>query len=254
MPVFPRISGQVGSPIDLNVTFYRNGVAADPFAIRRIDIYAQSVVEENLVAQVIIPEPDETGYPLPLTSSGPGEFNLEFDVPCDFEDGIVYLDVWRFIGIDCDVTGLDLDDEDVWQESCHRFYIFSDSCFVDDMLIIPRFDFEPLDFRVRKEEIRTIEVGIMPLPLYDFNYNQIMPIIPQFKPFIQVETEQCEIVVPWTAGKMGVRQGSYRANPWNAQFTFDFSGFLRGSYLYKVRVDLPNGERRVSKPFRFSVE
>lgn len=272
---FPRISAQIGSPVDLNVIFLRNGVPTDPFAIRRIDIFASAARDENLVAQIILPEPTDPSYPSPLVrpllvddtieveddcpdetaaTAAAGHFSLIFDIPCDFEDGIIYHDVWYFIPVDCgEPTGFDFDDESLWQSQCNRFFVFSDGCFVDDQLIIPRFAFEPLDFRLRKGEIRTIEVGIMPLPLYDFDFNRIMPIIPQFKPHITIETDQCEILVNRVPGRMGLRQGSFRTNPFNAQFTLDTSTFLKGTYVYRVEVDLPNGETRISDDFRLSI-
>ncbi len=241
-----RLSARIGSPVDLNVQFLRNGVLEDPFAIRRVDIYVDKVIEENLLAQILVPDPDETGYPLPIVRSSVGTFNLDFDIPCDFQGNRSYFDVWRYIGSEECGAGTDLDDESLWQFECNKFFAFPDGFFVDDGTIIPRFGFEPLDFKMFKPEVRTIEVGFMPLPLYDFDYNRIMPLIPQFRPFITIETEKCEVIVPRTEGRMGCRQGTYRANPFVAQFTLDTSAFLKGTYLYQVHIDLPNGETRVS--------
>ena len=63
--VFSRLSGRTGNLIGLNVTFSRNGVLANPFALRRVDIYKQSVSDDNLVAQILFGTPDDTGYPAP---------------------------------------------------------------------------------------------------------------------------------------------------------------------------------------------
>ena len=84
----PRVSGRTGQPIALNVRFFRNGVAADPFAIRRVKIYRSAVADENLIAEIPFLFPGEEDYPSPaiqdVDSNGdpiPGAFTLIFEVP-----------------------------------------------------------------------------------------------------------------------------------------------------------------------------
>ncbi|MEM3000623.1 MAG: hypothetical protein QXU32_00645 [Nitrososphaerales archaeon] len=258
----PRISARTGGTVALEVTFYRNGVPTDPYAIRRIDIYEGSEKPENLVAQVPIPYPGSTDYPYPLVrtldSSGdplPGVFTLLFDIPPDFNAPSAYVDVWRFIGSDPGVTGsdTDLDNEAFWLSQCNRFWVFKDSFYVDDGLIVPRIGFEALDKVFRKPEIRTLEVGLIPLPLYDYDYNRIAPIIPQLKAAITIETENNEILIDKAPCKIGIRQGSYRTNPFTVQYKLDTSNFLVGTYVYRIVLQLPNGETRVSESMRFTI-
>jgi len=248
----PRISAAIGSTVALDATFFRNGVPTNPYAIRQVDIYVESAVPENLVATIPIPPPTDPSYPSPLINTGPGEFSLEFDIPCDFEANGTYIDVWRFIGTDTCV-GSDIDDMSVWQEKCLKFFVFPEGFFLDDGLTVLRFGFEPLDFKLRKGEVRTIEVGIMPLPLYDFNFNCIFPLIPQLKPFISFETDQCEMLVDKAPGRIGLRQGTFRTNPFTAQFTIDTNAFIKGTYIYRVCIDLPNGESRISDDMRLTI-
>lgn len=256
-----RLNARVGQIVTLDATFYSNGIPTDPYAIRRIDIYADSVKEENLLAQVPISDPTDTNYPSPLTQveDCPGYYQLAFEVPCDFPTCKMYFDVWRFIGEEdgCVIgsgSELDLDDETKWQSEPNQFWVFAESYYLDDGLVTPRFGFEPLDFKLRKGEVRTIEIGIQPLPLYDFDFNRIAPLLPQMIPAIRIETDQNELIVDWTNGKMGLRQGSFRSNPFVAQFTLDTNNFLIGTYTYRVRLALPNGESRISQDLRFSVQ
>ena len=256
----PRVSAHTGGTVALEVIFYRNGVPTDPYAIRRVDIYEGSEKPENLVAQIPIAYP--TDYPSPLirsvNGSGdelPGVFTLEFDIPGDFTAPSAYVDVWRFIGPDPGLDGsdTDLENESFWLAQCNKFWVFKDSFYVDDGLVVPRFGFEALDKVFRKPEIRTLEVGIMPLPLYDYDYNRIAPIIPQLQPTITIETENCEILVDAAPCRMGVRQGTYRTNPFTVQYRLDSSTFLVGTYVYRITLGLPNGESRVSENLRFTI-
>ena len=250
---FPRISGRTNASIALSVTFYRGGVPEDPFAIRRIDIYEGNEKTENLVAQIPIPEPSESGYPAPLIPGpGPGQFTLIFDVPADFNAPSGYVDVWRFIGTDPG-TGADLDDETKWFASCNRFYLYPDGFYVDDGLVVYRFGFEALDKIFKKPEVRDLEVGLMPLPLYDFDFNRVAPIMPQLKAFITIETEHCERLVDNQPCRIGIRQGSFRTNPFNVQYRVDTTSFLVGTYKYRITLELPNGTKLVSDDFRLTI-
>lgn len=275
----PRIAGRAGQQIDLNVTFFNNGAPADPLAIRRIDIYKGSIKDENLVAQVTIVQPDDPSYPYPLkreeggvvtdTNSGvsPGVYHYIFDVPSTFEVPDIYFDVWRFIGsadigtgaINTGGTGPegtypDWDDESHWLSKCNRFWLYADDWYVDDGLVVPRIGFEPIDVRLKKPEIRTVEVGMMPLPLYDFDQS-LLNVIPRLTATVHIETENCEVIEGYDAApcRIGVRQGTYRSNPFTVQFTVNTANFFIGSYKYRITLTLPNGETRVSDEFRLTV-
>jgi len=253
--LFPRISARTDNPVGLNVTIRRNGIATDPFALRRIDVYFQSVKDDNLVAQIVFGLPGSTGYPSPAIVSDIGQFVVEFQVPKTFKEGI-YFDVWRFVGTEPDsLSGFDFDDESLWISQCNKFFVFADGWYLDDGLITPRFAFEPLDSRFRKGEVRNLEVGIMPLPLYDFDHARVGPLMPQICPFITVETEEGEVLTGLEKApcKMGLRQGTYRANPYVVQCLLDTSLFLKGTYVYRITLELPNGETRISEPLRFTI-
>lgn len=255
--LFPRISAKTGQPVGLNVTFRQGGMNKDPFALRRIDIYQQSVKDENLVAQIVFDTPDAAGYPAPAVPNPlrDGDFTVPFDVPDTFKEGI-FFDVWRFVGSEPDnISAFDFDDESLWISQCNKFWVFQDCWFLDDGLVTPRFDFEPLDRDFRKGELRNLEVGIMPLPLYDWDQNRIGPMIPQICPFITVETEEGEILegLEKAPCQIGLRQGSYRTNPYVVQCPLDTSKFLKGQYRYRITMELPNGDTIISKPFRFRI-
>jgi hypothetical protein len=261
---FPRVSGRLGSQLDLNITFYKNGVPADPFAIRLVQIYKSSVQQENLIAEFPILDPDETGYPSPLTREydannniKPGVFHLIWDVPTQ---GIptpdIFFDVWSYIPEEPDsASDLDavLDDETRWQRCCNEFWLLPDGFYCDSGLTNIRFGFEPIDVKFNQPEVRTLEVGLTPLPLYDFEYNKVAPIIPHLRAFITLRTENCELLVDREPMRIGLRQGTYRSNPFVLQYTFDSNRVLKGTYQYQVAVCLPNGESRVSKFFSLQV-
>ena len=275
----PRISGRTGHVVDLRTTFYQNGVPTDPFLIRRVDIYQSCEKPENLVAS--IPIDPGSGYPSPLLreASGtvgacgtepppgvlPGVFILPFLIPEDFRAPQVYVDVWRFLGADPGSAGIGtdpdliygnqdpLEDDALWISQSNKFYVFPDSFFGDDGLVVPRLGFEALDKVFYKPEVRTLEVGIMPLPLYDFDYNRVAPIIPHLQAFITIETDNAEVLVNNAPCRIGIRQGSYRANPFTVQYTLNTNNFLIGTYQYRINVMLPNGETRVSAPFRLTI-
>ena len=253
--VYNRLSARAGQPVNLNAMVTRNGIPSDPYALRRIDIYFQSVAEENLQAQILFGLPGSTGYPLPAVITSTGEFNVEFIVPTSFQQGI-YFDVWRFVGDEPeDVSTFDFDDEDEWISQCNKLWVFPDGWYLDDGLITPRFAMEPLDNRFSKGTIANLEVSIMPLPLYDYDRSRIGPMIPQISSFITIETDAGEVLsglekAPCT---IGLRQGTYRSNPYVVQCMLDTSGFLKGTYVYRITLELPNGEVRISEPFRFKI-
>lgn len=282
----PRISARTGGVVNLNVTFYRDGVPFDPCLIRHIDIYEGSEKPENLVAT--IPIDPGTGYPSPLlrvydlnptgacgTAPDPngtplvGQYILPFLVPTTFRAPQAYIDVWRFIADDCGSVDIGTepippvdqdpcdrfspDTPDNWLSVSNKFFVFQDGIFGDDGLVVPRLGFEALDKIFKKPEIRTLEVGIMPLPLYDFDFNRIAPLIPRLRATITIETDSYEILVKDAPCRIGIRQGTYRANPFTIQYTLNTNTFLVGTYQYRITVFLPNGETRVTDPFRLTI-
>lgn len=270
---YPRISGRKGSTIRLNVAFYANGVPADPYAITRIDIYQNTVATENLVAQVDVLPPDDPLYPAPLVrvsdtddsvccgDAGPGRYYYDLDVPDSFEAPEIYIDQWHFIGDELVAsTGstVDVTDETLWDSQCNNFYVApSNTWYIDDCLIVPRFEFEALDKDIVKPEIRTIEVGIMPLPRYDYDYNRIAPLLPQLNATISIfpaSSGRCDAVVDDAVMCVGYRQGAHRSDPFVFRYTLDSSSMQRGTYTYYVTLHLPNGETRVSKPMHLTIQ
>lgn len=264
----PRISGRLGQPLDLNITFYRNGIPTDPFAIRQVAIYKSAVQPENLIAVFPITYPFDPNYPAPLSresngSSGfkPGVFHLFWDVP---KFGIpvpdIFFDVWSFIEDNPDAGSggtvgnteataeeeQELNDESRWISCCNEFWLYPDGTFCDDGLTNIRLGFEAIDVKFNQPEVRTLEIGITPLPLYDFDYNKVAPIIPLLKPLFSLMTDNCELIIDKAPMKMGVRQGTYRSNPFVAQYRFDTNQVYKGSYKYQMILQLPNGESRVS--------
>lgn len=259
--IFNRISGRVGNKINLNVDFFRNGVPTNPYAIRLVSIYQKSVEDANLVMEIPFPDPDSSEYPSPAIESetpcaGNGSYNLIVDLPCDLPSPSVYFDVWKFIpDINCleEMTSIDLDDESLWLSKCNKFWIFPDGWYVDDRLMVPRLGFEPLDVHFRSGETRYMEVGMMPLPLYDYNYNQIMPMIPYLEPTITISTRNCEIIVDSEDMEIGLRQGAYRTNPFVAKYLLDTNRFLKGTYDYQVTLKLPDCQTIVSPKFTITI-
>lgn len=341
MSALPRISGRLGNVLDLNITFYRDGVPTDPYAIRKVSIYRSAVQEENLVAQFLITDPDNPLYPSPLQrelesgeigkcgtvpppgSVKPGVFHLFWDVP---KEGIpvpdIFFDVWSYIptpptaghcphhphheededaddpiivgepddeeddgddeatGVteendDCEVVteqedaegdpikpailipgGTDnplFDDEDQWIRCCNRFWLYADGFVCDDGLENIRLGFEAMDAKFNQPEVRMLEVGMMPLPLYDFDFNRVAPMLPRLRATFTLVTDSCETLIQDEPMKIGLRQGTYRSNPFTLQYVFNSARVLKGSYRYQITVHLPNGETRVSPKFNIQV-
>lgn len=268
---FSRLSARRGQVVDLNVDFLKGGVLTDPFAIRFVEIYKSQVVPHNLVATIPIVTPDDTLYPSPAcqeseTSSTDtdiaGKYHLPFSIPEDFEVPDVYFDVWYYFADDpCEDVGTgtepcDIDDEDFDAQlikCCHRFWVYPDEWFCDDRLQTIRFGFEPLDQKFHNPENRPLEVGLMPLPLYDYNFNLVNPIIPFLQSSITVETQNCELLVDSSPCSIGIRHGSYRSNPWVVKYDLDTTKFLKGTYRYFIKLTLPDGSTRVSRKFIFTI-
>jgi hypothetical protein len=268
---FPRISARRGQVVDLNVDFLRNGVLTDPYAIRHVEIYKTSIAPHNLVTTIPIVDVAESNYPSPLyqeesangTTSIAGSYHLLYSIPDDFVTPDVYFDLWHYFADDpCgqlgteDPTNCDIDNstyDNMLLKSCHRFWVYPDEWFTNDSLQTVRFGFEPLDQKFFKPENRPLEIGLMPLPLYDYNFNLVNPIIPFLSPTITIETQHCELLVDNAPARIGIRQGSYRSNPWVIQYDLDTSDFLKGTYRYWLRLALPDGSTRVSRKFIMTI-
>ena len=247
---FPRISGRQGQYVDLNVQFLNSGQPTDPYAITKIEIYKTQVLTANLVATINVSNVESTEYPAPLCPSTEvaGEYHYPFLVPADFVAPEVYFDVWYYTPTDPGTAGT----EPVIVSSlscCHRFWVFPDNWFCNDKLQTIRFGFEPIDQQFYQPELRTLEVGLMPLPLYDYNFNLVNPIIPFLNPTITIQTQFCEVLVNNAPCRIGLRQGSYRSNPYVIQYDVTTSDFLKGTYQYQITLNLPDGTTRVSRKF-----
>lgn len=247
---FPRISGRLGQYVDLNVQFLNSGQPAEPYDISKIEIYRSEVLTGNLVATIDVSARDSTEYPAPLCTNSTvlGEYHYPFLVPTEFVAPDVYFDVWYYNPTDTGTAGT----SGVLAPAlscCHRFWIYPDAWFCDDKLQTIRFGFEPLDQQFYQPELRTLEVGLMPLPLYDYNFNLVNPIIPFLNPTITIQTQFCETLVDNAPCRIGIRQGSYRSNPYVIQYDVNTSDFLKGTYQYQITLNLPDGTTRVSRKF-----
>lgn len=273
----PRISGRRGQVVDLNVDFYHGGVLTDPYTIYKVEIYKTQILPHNLVATVPIALPTDELYPAPLcreyeeaggTDSTEGEgtiragkYHLPYSVPTDAVVPDVYFDLWYYFATNpvengTSPTADELDDEAVQAQllkSCHRFWIYPEQWFAADGLQTIRFGFEPLDQKFFSPEKRPLEIGIIPLPLYDFNYNLVTPLIPFLQPTITIETQNCETLVDDVECRIGIRQGSNRSHPWVIQYDLDTTLFLKGTYRFFVKLTLPDGSSRVSRKFIITI-
>lgn len=254
-----RISGKIGDVIGLNVTFYKNGSPQLPFALRRIDIFKDSLAASNKVAEIIIPYPTDASYPSPIefgdaNSDGnitTGEVILYWDVPLDLTPGL-YFDVWYFIPTDPGSDG-NLDDETIWQKCCNKFWLYEGGFYCSDNLESIQFAFEPLSVRFRKPENRYFEVGVMPTPLYDFDQDAFFPAFLKSTATITIQTLNCEILVQDAPMTIGLRQGHYRSNPFVYKYLLDSTDFLVGTYKARITSNLPDGTVIVSPDMYFEV-
>lgn len=258
----PRISGQRGQLIDLDVIFYNNGDAVDPFAIRSIKIYKKSVAPHNLVETINILDPSDTDYPSPISRVSdqsdtvlPGQYVYQYQIPSDAEVPNVYFDVWEYFASNPVDTGTN--DLEAYSSQllkcCHRFWAYPEQWYCSDDLESIEFGFEPLNIKFNTPEIKPLQVGLMPLPLYDFNKSLVLPMIPYLKAYISVWTMNCEQLVEDEAMTIGLRQGSYRTNPYVVKWNMISTRFLKGTYKYRIKLVLPDGSSRVSPDFNLSV-
>lgn len=290
MATYQRISARAGNVVQLDTRFMRGGVATAPYAIRKVDIYKTQILPSNLIASFIVVDPCDPNYPSPVeyirtnTECGPcgtegqegvivpGEYRLLLDIPSDASVPDVYFDVWSYIPTNpcemeeyagkcvTDTSGCtqypDLDDVEISGlilQSCNKFWVYSDNWDVQDSLTAIRLGFEPLDQKYNQPEIRPLEVGIMPLPLYDYDFNLVAPILPYLTGTIMVSTENNEILVDEEPLTIGLRQGSYRSNPYVFRYMVDTSKFLKGTYQYRVTAILPDGTTRCSPKFSLTI-
>jgi hypothetical protein len=273
-----RLSAAAGGVVALNAAFLKNGIPSDPYAIRAVRIYRQSVREENKVMEILLPYPDSTDYQSVFNSlfqrvpstpdlTGvcgtetppvyiPGSYILNLELPCSLSPG-VYFDVWCFIGdLACypNPSDINWDDESLWTCQCNKFYVGSENGWtIDDNLTNIRLGFEPLDSKFLQPEKRSLEIGMMPLPLYDYDYKKMQAILPTLRATISIETQNCETIINDVPMSIGLRSGSYRSNPYVLKYLVDTTKFLKGTYKYKVVVSLPNGETRSSDYFYLTV-
>jgi len=268
----PRIAGRASQLSKLDVDFYHNGQLADPFAIRRIDIYRAAVLPQNLYASIPVLSPADPLYPAPVVRTAVGQYYYAYPVPADAVAPEVYIDVWNFHATDpaaqtypppaypppypapyCGTYDV-LDQYDhALQACCHRFWVYPNNWYCDDKLMSIRFGFEPLCQRFHGGDYRDLEIGLMPLPLYDFDYNLVMPLIPWLTASIHVETRNAEILIQNEVMTVGLRQGTFRTNPFVLRWRLDANRFLIGTYRYRVTINLPNGVVQTSPWFVFSI-
>lgn len=275
--IFGRISARRGQIVDLNVDFLHAGILTDPYAIRYVEIYKTQVVPHNLVATIPVVSLDNATYPSPIlreyedsvkgeccteptadTTPIAGKYHLQYTIPNDFSAPDVYFDVWYYFPENpCEnETDCNIDDpiyDSMLLKCCHRFWIYPDEWACNDKLQTIRFGFEPLDQKFYQPESRPLEVGLMPIPLYDYNFNLVNPMIPFIQPTITIETQHNELLVDNDICRIGIRQGSYKTNPWVIQYDLDTNSFLKGTYRYYITLKLPTGGTRVSKKFIFTV-
>lgn len=258
---YKRIAARRGNPVSLDVDFFQGGIGTDPFALYRIEIFRKKVVEENLVFAVDIPSPDSSEYPSPVEEIVPtggqsdGQFRFLWDVPSDLVVPDIYFDVWYFFGSDPRTGSGDTLDDHISEldQVCNRFWVYPNQWFASGGLQSLRFGYEPLDIKFRKPELRPLELGIMPLPLYDFNFNLVAPLIPFINYSISIWTENDEILVDSEPMCVKLRQGSFRVNPYVVSYDLDTSDFFIGTYKYRVTATLPDGTTRVSQDFNLTI-
>lgn len=293
MATYQRISARRGNTVQLDTRFMRGGVATAPYAIRKVEIYKTQIIPSNLTASFVVVDPCDPNYPSPVEyirgnvdpglcgTAGeegaiiPGEYRLLLDIPVDAAVPDVYFDVWTYLpnnpcllqgwggsASECvsDTSGCiqpaDMDDPEITAmllQACNKFWVYSDDWDVQDSLTSIRLGFEPLDQKFNQPEIRPLEIGIMPLPLYDYDFNLVAPLLPQLVGTITISTENNEILVEEAPMTIGLRQGSYRSNPYVFRYMVETTKFLKGTYAYKITATLPDGTTRCSGKFVFTI-
>lgn len=245
--------------------------AVIPFASCDDPLYPAPACQETLPVDIgqCGTAPPPNGEPIP------GKYHLPFLIPSDFKAPEVYIDVWYFyprnpcIGDQypaecppvntvisgtnppCDCTDPQYEDQLV--TCCHRFWVYPDSWLCNDGLQTINFGFESLNVRFNSPEVKPLEVGLIPLPVYSYNKNLVDPLIPFLKASITIGTQYCDVLVQDAEMDLGFRQGNYRTNPWVVKWNLDTGTFIRGTYWYQIKLTLPDGTTRVSKKFWFEI-
>jgi hypothetical protein len=255
---YNRINARVGSVVNLNMTTLRNGKPQTPYAIREINIYRGSIRPGNIVATIPFPDPDTTNYPFPASEMATGEFIVPFLVPDNFVTCDIYFDVWSFIGTDPGAIGTDpgcipANDTNLWVSQPGMFWVFDDIWISNDQLKTLRLGFDPLDKQLRGGELRTIEVAVYPLPLHDYDYNVLAPIIPQLSPTITIHSSYDELIIFDAPCRMGIRQGANLNAPYVIQCFIDTRTLVRGMYKYTVKVNIDD-KVMISPRFNFTIQ
>lgn len=248
---YPRVAGRIGNIVNLNMTMLRNNVPQTPYALRSIDIYQGFIRGDKKVAEIIFSDPSDTAYPYPAVEVSEGEFIVPFEIPDTFNPCEIYYDVWNFVG--ADPAPDSINDQSLWVSQTGMFWAYDDVWLVDDELFTKRIGFEPLDKKFRKKEIRTLEVAIHPLPMYDYDFNKLAPLIPQLNPTIEIWTTRCELLIQDAPCRIGIRQGHNRNSPFVIQYTLDTTSLFVGMYKYIITVNLGN-ETIKSPEFSLSVQ
>jgi hypothetical protein len=248
---YTRVSARRGEQVALEARFVQGGVPTAPHAIYRVEIYRGKVAAENIVDAIDIPSPDSSEYPGVLVEGAAGLYTLNWTVPDYADVPDVYFDVWYFFGSDPRNLSSSSGDEYVENEDkliqfCNRFWVYPDSWYVDGGLQTLRFGFEALDTRFNKPEKRPLEIGLMPLPLYDYDYNLVAPIIPYIDAKIDMWTVHKEPIITQEPMTIKLRQGAYRSNPFVLSYLFDTEDIFIGTYKYRITLTLPDGTTRIS--------
>lgn len=253
MNVYPRIAGRVGHIVKLNMRFLRNGRPTDPFAIRRIDIYRGSIRLGNLVSQILFPHPSDPTYPSPATpvTGTVGEFEVPFVASANLVPNDIYYDVWHFSGVDPGATV----DDSLWVTQRGQFWLFDDIWVTDEELRTKRVGFEPLDKKLRRGEIRSVEVALHPLPKHGYHFNELVPLLPTLSPTITVWTANNELIAGMVDApcRLGVRQGHHLGSPFVIQCPVDTRTMLRGTYKYIIKITVGD-QTIISDKFFFTVQ
>lgn len=238
------------------------------------DAIFNSIIQRQVVGNTI----GQCGTDLPVQYA-PGAYTFNLCLSKELYTPGLYFDVWCFLGDanggECTsgssgsgeltaVSDSDPDenypnddgscgDEDDWLCQCNKFYVRDGGWYIDDQLTTIRLGFEPIDSRFAQPEKRYLEVGMMPLPLYDFDYKKISALLPNLSATITITTQSCEVLVDNAAMTIGLRNGSYRSNPYELKYLIDTNNFLKGTYRYKVLVNLPDGTSISSSDYNFTI-
>jgi len=83
-----------------------------------------------------------------------------------------------------------------------------------------------------------------------------MPMIPYLEPTITIRHTAyggCDILADAEPMEMGLRQGTYKTNPFVAKYLLNTNNFLRGTYEYQITLKLPDCQTIVSPKYTFTI-